>query len=156
MPCKTILETINKLMTFNRDESFTCMDIASVDLNTLSAGFIKIGSPPGIIIKKDGIKVMESASLPLGILDSIRPTVCEERLDEDDTVVFMSDGITSAFPSATDMYGMLERLRPLNPQSAADGILAAAKKAAGGRAADDMTVLAVRIFKNTAASSPQG
>ncbi len=153
MPCKTILETINKLMTFNRDESFTCMDIASVDLNTLSAGFIKIGSPPGIIIKKDGIKVMESASLPLGILDSIRPTVCEERLDEDDTVVFMSDGITSAFPSATDMYGMLERLRPLNPQSAADGILAAAKKAAGGRAADDMTVLAVRIFKNTAASA---
>ena len=146
MPAETVLETINKLMCFNRDESFTCIDIAAIDLNTLKAGFIKIGSPAGIIIKKDGIRVMESNSLPLGILESIRPTVCEEQLEDGDNVVFMSDGITSSFPSTTDLYAFLERLKPLNPQNLADEILAAAKKAAGGRAVDDMTVLAVRIF----------
>ena len=146
MPAETVLETINKLMCFNRDESFTCIDIAAIDLNTLKAGFIKIGSPAGIIIKKDGIRVMESNSLPLGILEIIRPTVCEEQLEDGDNVVFMSDGITSSFPSTTDLYAFLERLKPLNPQNLADEILAAAKKAAGGRAVDDMTVLAVRIF----------
>ena len=41
-------------------------------------------------------------------------------------------------------------------QAIANADIENAKKAAGGRAADDMTVLAVRIFKNTAASSPQG
>ena len=146
MPASIVLETINKLMSFNRDETFTCLDVAAIDLNTLSAGFIKIGSPAGIIIKKDGIKVMESNSLPLGILDSIHPTVCEERLEEDDIVVFMSDGISSAFPSATDLYAFLEKLKPLNPQNLADQILAGAKKAARGKAPDDMTILAVRIF----------
>lgn len=148
MPSATVLETINKLMSFNRDESFTCIDIAAIDLNTLVAGFIKIGSPASIIIKKEGIKVMESSSLPLGILESIRPTVCEERLEDGDIVVFMSDGISSSFPSATDLYAFLEKLKPLNPQNLADEILAGAKKAARGKAVDDMTVLAVRIFSH--------
>lgn len=146
MPCETVLETINRLMCFNRDESFTCIDIAAIDLNTLSAGFIKIGSPAGIILKRDGIKILESASLPLGILECIHPTIYSEQLEEGDIVVFMSDGITSAFPSATDLYAFFEKLKPLNPQSLADAILAAAKKAAGGKCPDDMTVVAARIF----------
>ena len=146
MPTDTVLETINKLMSFNRDESFTCIDIAAVDLNTLGAAFIKIGSPPSVIIKRDGIKIAESGSLPLGILDSIRPAVSEDRLEPDDMIVFMSDGITSAFPSATDLYDFLEKLKPLNPQNLADAILAEAKKAAGGKCPDDMTVLCVRVF----------
>lgn len=147
MPSSTVLETINKLMCFNRDERFTCIDVAAIDLNTLKAGFIKIGSPPGIVIKRNAIRIMESASLPLGILESIHPTVCEEQLDEDDIVVFMSDGITSAFPSATDLYSYIETLKPLNPQNLAETILAEAKKHSGGAAADDMTVLAVRVFR---------
>lgn len=147
MPSATVLETINKLMCFNRDERFTCIDVAAIDLNTLKAGFIKIGSPPGIVIKSNSIRIMESASLPLGILESIHPTVCEEQLDEDDLVVFMSDGITSAFPSTTDLYGYIETLKPLNPQNLAENILAEAKKHSAGVAGDDMTVLAVRVFR---------
>ena len=97
-------------------------------------------------LKRDGIKILESASLPLGILECIHPTIYSEQLEEGDIVVFMSDGITSAFPSATDLYAFFEKLKPLNPQSLADAILAAAKKAAGGKCPDDMTVVAARIF----------
>ncbi|MGN0818160.1 MAG: SpoIIE family protein phosphatase [Candidatus Coproplasma sp.] len=146
MPVPTVLETINKLMCFNRDERFTCIDVAAIDLNTLKASFIKIGSPAGIIVRQGEIKVLESSSLPLGILDSIHPTVCEETLKCGDLVVFMSDGITSAFPSATDLYSFLENLKPLNPQSLAEKILFGAKEHTGG-APDDMTVLCVRIFE---------
>ena len=146
MPTPTVLETINKLMCFNRDERFTCIDVAAIDLNTLRASFIKIGSPAGIIVRKGEIKVLESNSLPMGILDSIHPTVCEERLKCDDLVVFMSDGITSAFPSATDLYAFLENLKPLNPQNLAEKILAGAHAQTGGKSNDDMTVLCVRIF----------
>lgn len=146
MPSSTVLDTVNKLMSFNRDESFTCMDIAAIDLNSLSAGFIKIGSPASVIIKREGIMVLESNSLPLGILDSIHPTVSEEKLDDGDIVVFMSDGVSSAFPSATDLYAFIEKLKPLNPQNLADRILSGAKKAARGKVTDDMTVLCVRVF----------
>lgn len=60
----------------------------------------------------------------------------------------MSDGITSAFPSQTDLYEFLQELKPLNPQNLADTILAAALDKTGHKACDDMTVLCTRIFEN--------
>lgn len=146
MPAEIVLDTINKLLCFNREERFACIDVAAIDLNTLSAAFIKIGSPAGVIIRKGEIKVLESKSLPLGILDNLHPTTCSEQLKCDDTVVFMSDGVTSAFSTPQELYEYLQTLRPLNPQAVADDILAAASSRQYGTP-DDMTVLAVRVFE---------
>jgi stage II sporulation protein E len=110
------------------------------------ANFIKIGSPSGVIFRQGELKVLESHSLPLGILDSLHPTVCTEQLNCDDIIVFMSDGITSAFPSNTELYEFLAKLQPLNPQSLAETILDAALDQTKV-AQDDMTVLCTRIFK---------
>ena len=148
MPEGTVLNTINKLLSFNRDERFTCIDIAAVNLSSGMADFVKIGSPAGIIVREGEIKVLESQSLPLGILENLRPTVCTEQLRAGDIVVFMSDGITSAFSSSTELYEYLQSLRPLNPQSLADTILIAARERAK-TVVDDMTVLCTRIFEKT-------
>ncbi len=145
IPAEIILDTINKLLCFNRDERFTCIDIAAINLNTLQSSFVKIGSPAGVIVRKGEIKVLESHTLPLGILDNLRPATCLETLRADDLVVFMSDGITSSFATPQELYEYLQTLKPLNPQSLADKILAEAKARAKG-APDDMTVLCVRIF----------
>ncbi len=146
MPAEIVLDTINKLLCFNRDERFTCIDVAAIDLNTLTASFIKIGSPAGIIVRKGEIKVLESHSLPLGILDNLHPATCLENLKCDDIIVFMSDGITSAFSTPQELYEYLQTLKPLNPQALADKILAESKLRLNGTP-DDMTVLCVRIFK---------
>lgn len=148
MPEDTVLKTINKLLSFNRDERFTCIDIVAVNLESGRADFVKIGSPAGIIVRGGEIKVLESTSLPLGILDTLKPTVCSEVLKSGDIVVFMSDGITSAFSSATELYEFLQGLKPLNPQSLADKILAAALEKSGHTAIDDMTVVCTRLFDN--------
>ncbi len=149
MPEDNVLNTINKLLSFNRDERFTCIDIAAVNLETGRADFVKIGSPAGIIMREGEIKILESQSLPMGILDSLRPTVCTEKLKADDVVIFMSDGITSAFSSTTELYEFIRGIKPLNPQSLADKILAGALEKAGHNAVDDMTVVCTRIFDNT-------
>lgn len=146
MPQDVMLDTINKLLCFNRDERFTCIDAATVDLNTLSASFVKIGSPVGLIVRKGEIKILESRSLPLGILDNLRPATSREQLKKNDIVVFMSDGVTSCFDGVTDLYDYIGTLKPLNPQALADDILAAAKARASG-APDDMTVLCVRLYE---------
>lgn len=148
MPEDTVLKTINKLLSFNRDERFACIDIAAVNLETGRADFVKIGSPAGIIVRENEIKVLESNSLPLGILDNLRPTVCSEMLKSGDIVVFMSDGITSSFPSSTEMYEFLQNLKPLNPQNLADRILAEALGRTNHVASDDMTVVCTRLFDN--------
>lgn len=146
MPADIVLDTINKLLCFNRDERFTCIDAAAIDLNTLTASFIKIGAPVAIIVRKGEIKVLESHSLPLGILDNLHPSTTKEQLKKDDIVVFMSDGVTSSFGNLTELYDYVQTLKPLNPQSLAEKILKAAEERVLGTP-DDMTVLCVRIFQ---------
>ncbi len=148
MPEDTVLNTVNKLLSFNRDERFTCIDVACVNLDSGRADFVKIGSPAGVIMRDGEIKILESNSLPMGILDNLKPATCTERLKSGDIIVFMSDGITSAFPSSTELYEFLRGFNPLNPQSLADKILAGALDNAGHVISDDMTVLCTRIYDN--------
>ena len=60
----------------------------------------------------------------------------------------LSDGITSAFGSSADLYETLKKIPSSNPQQLADSLLQQALSLYGGTAKDDMTVLAVRLFKS--------
>jgi stage II sporulation protein E len=145
MPTNIIMQTINRLICLNKDETFTCIDIAAVNLNSLSCQFIKIGSPAGIIMRAGNIKILEANTLPLGILDSLHPSITDETLECDDVIIFMSDGITSAFTSSTELYEYIMTLSPLNPQDIAESILSRAKRS--DNCNDDMTVLCTRIYE---------
>ena len=147
MPSQLVLSTVNKLLTFNKEESFACVDIAIVDLNSGLADIVKIGSPAGFILSANAVKVLENASLPLGILEAIRPSTAEYSLNNNDVLLFISDGIADAFGSTTDLYDTLRTVPMHNPQQLADELLQRALSAYGGVAKDDMTAVAVRIFK---------
>ena len=146
MPSNTVLSTVNKLLTFSKEESFACVDIALIDLDTGSADIVKIGSPSGFILSGSTLKILESATLPLGILESLRPVTASHVLLENDVLLFLSDGITSAFPSTTDLYEVLKTIPSSNPQLLAEGLLQKALEGYGGKAMDDMTALAVRLY----------
>ena len=79
-------------------------------------------------------------------MDSLRPTVSQDKLHDGDMLIFMSDGITSAFCSTPELIDFLRPLKPLNPQNLADLLLEGALARTKGRAEDDMTVLCTRIF----------
>lgn len=148
MPSQTILSTVNKLLSFSAEETFACLDIAAVNLDSGIADIVKIGSPVGFILSEEKLRVLEGQSLPMGMLDSVRPATLCAQMEEDDFLLFMSDGVTSAFPSSTDLYSFLSSLHPLNPQSLAERILSEAFARYGNRAEDDMTVLAVKIMRS--------
>ncbi len=148
MPSELVLSTVNKLLSFNKEESFACVDIAVVDLNSGKAGIVKIGSPVGFILSGNTVRVLENAGLPLGILDAVHPETGEYDLGENDVLLFISDGVSDAFGSTADLYEVLRTLPMRNPQQLADGLLERALAAYGGKAKDDVTVVAVRLFKN--------
>ncbi|MCD8309094.1 MAG: SpoIIE family protein phosphatase [Clostridia bacterium] len=150
MPEGTVLDTINKLISFSRDERFACIDIGCVNLDTGFCELVKIGSPVAVIMRKGEIKIVESQSLPLGILDNLKPSVATEQLKDGDFLIFMSDGVTGAFNSTPELVEFLQPLKPLNPQNLADIIMKEALNRSGGSAADDMTVLCTRIFLTAA------
>jgi stage II sporulation protein E len=150
MPSPLVLSTVNKLMTFSKEESFVCVDIAVVDLDNGSADIVKIGSPLAFILSGNTVKVLETTSLPMGILDSLHPDASSYNLAENDILLFLSDGIADAFGSTTDLYEALRGCPVKNPQQLADELLQRALIAYGGVAKDDMTAVAVRLFKNIA------
>lgn len=147
MPSQLILSSVNKLLTFNKEESFACVDIAIVDLDSGLADIVKIGSPIAFILSGNTVKILENSSLPLGILDCLHPSAVSYELIENDVLLFISDGISDAFGTAADLYECLRSIPANNPQALADNLLQGALRASGGVAKDDMTAVAVRLFK---------
>lgn len=151
MPSPLVLTAVNRLLTFHKEERFACVDIAVVDLGDGIADVVKIGSPLGFILSGNTVKVLETHSLPMGILDALHPDTAQYQLQENDVLLFLSDGIADAFGSSSDLYEVLRSIPTSNPQELADCLLESALHAYGGKAKDDMTALAVRLFKPLAA-----
>ena len=78
----------------------------------------------------------------------MRPTAATYYLKSDDVLLFVSDGITSAFSSSGELLDELKKIPCFNPQEIADKLLAEVLRRENGKAQDDMTVVAVRLYKN--------
>ena len=141
-----ILNIVNKVLTINTDDNFSAIDIVVVNLQTMIADFIKIGAPYSFILSDESVKIIESSSLPLGILDDLSPSGCRADLKDGDTIITFTDGISDAFSSSTDLIDFIRTLDNKNPQLIADSILNKALQLDGNIPKDDMTVLCVRIF----------
>ncbi len=148
MPSETVLSTVNNLIAFSAEETFSCLDLAAVNLDTGIADVVKIGSPVGFVLSGETLQVLEGESLPIGALEAVHPACLRVELKQDDFLVFMSDGVTTAFGSNSELCAYLSRLHPLNPQSLAEEILKNALGRYRDRAEDDMTVVAVKLTKS--------
>lgn len=148
MPSETVLSTINRLIAYSPEETFACLDLAAVDLDTGEADVVKIGTPVGFILSGEELRVLEGESLPMGMLDAVHPATLRANMGENDFMLFMSDGVTAAYDSSAELYSYLSNLRPINPQSLAEEILENALFRYQGHAEDDMTVIAVKLMKS--------
>ncbi len=145
---KLILDTVNRLLAVNTEDNFTALDVTVIDLNNLTADFIKYGSPYGFIVSNNQVKIVEGNTLPLGIIEDLSPAVCTTELLDGDIILLLSDGISDAFKSSGEIIDYLRTAPAFNPQTLTDGILQKAIEKNNGEKRDDMTALAVRIFKS--------
>lgn len=142
-----VLNVVNKVLSMGTDESFSAMDVLTVDLFDMRCDFIKIGSPSSYLISSDSIRIIDGNSLPLGILDDLKPCTTSFPLNEGDLLLIITDGVSDAFGSSTDLITFLKGLKSLNPQKLADDVLNRALSLDNGSPKDDMTAVCVRIFK---------
>ncbi len=137
-----IFDTINRLLILKSDEDmFTTVDLCLLNLKTGEATFTKIGAEPSYILSRDGVSAVAPGSLPIGIVDEVRPISIRRTLEIGDLIVMMSDGVSEAVgDNAAQWFAGI----PQNDaQDAADAIL---QKACDGSAPrDDMTVIVGRI-----------
>lgn len=147
MPSETILSTVNRLLTFTDGDSFACLDLACISLDDGQADIVKLGAPLGFIFSESEIRVIECESLPIGAIETLKPSTAQTKLEAGDVLVFLSDGVSDAFGSTGELFDYIKDFTPLNPQKLADDILNRAYALNGNSAKDDMTVVAVRLFE---------
>jgi len=146
------LKTINSiLMLSSNDEIFTTFDISLVDLYSGKLQLVKTGAPATFIKKKDRVEVINSQSLPVGILEDVDFNVYEEYLEDGDIIVMMSDGVLDANEKAENselwMKELISSINSVNPRTIGEKILGAANEACSFKPNDDMTVMVTKVWK---------
>ena len=145
-PSEVIMTSVNQLLTITGGEVFSALDIAVFDLGRGEVDFIKVGACDGFIKRDNETEVIEAGSLPLGILDEMKPKITHAVLNAGDYIVLASDGILDAFVG--DRFGLanyINNLTPKTPQQLADEIMHEALNRAGRVAPDDCTVVVGKL-----------
>lgn len=146
------IRTINSiLMLRSREEIFATADLCVLDLVEGMADFVKIGGAASFL-KRDGkVRIIRESTLPIGILEEVTSEPISVSIQDEDMLILATDGILDAYTGSPDpeqaFAGVLEALQSGNPQETAEVLLAQALALQSGEAADDMTVMAVRIWK---------
>ena len=141
-----ILSSVNRLLNLHKEEIFSAIDICIVDLKSAIIDFIKMGAVNSYIRNDEACKIIESGSLPLGIIQNATPLAKKTVLTEKDYIIICSDGIADSFASDESLRDCIASIDTTNPQDYADKILQYAIANNNGYAIDDMTVMVVKIF----------
>ena len=138
-----IIDNVNKLLIPAGEENFSCLDLVIVDAKNGRADFIKIGASISVVKSEKKSMLIECESLPLGIVERIRPSSKTLFLEHGDMVILASDGIVDSFSSHEAYLSYINHERITNPQLLADNILDEAASRRKGQK-DDMSVLVIK------------
>jgi stage II sporulation protein E len=147
------LEQINSLLLMNADNEdiFATLDICNVDLYKGTAEFVKIGGMPSFICGDKGVRLVGGGGLPIGIVDRTETESTQLKLEDGETIVMVTDGVTEAAPCAIGKESWLAKRidenRELPPEGLCEKITQLAIQASGGCVKDDMTVLVAKIWR---------
>lgn len=147
----TMLNAVNSIMgmKFSEDEKFTTLDMNSIDLYTGEIEFIKVGASMSFIKKGDEVEVINSSSLPFGILDNINITPIKKKVKQGDIIVTISDGVIDVDKENIGDYSWIVdclKGEQNNPELISREILELAKKKCDGKVLDDMTVVVSKLY----------
>ena len=141
-----ILSSINKLLNLNELENYSTIDLCMIDCRKNIYDFIKLGASNGYIKRDFGdVETIECSSLPVGVLENLKPHITKLCINPMDIVVLVSDGVSDIL--ADDLVNIIKFSDTINPQSLADEIMSLALQKNGGVSHDDMTVVCVRVFE---------
>ena len=147
---ETAIRMMNSAMVMKgENDLYSTVDLCKINLYNGAASLYKIGAA-ATFIKHDGeVECITSENLPVGARTQIDIEAREIQLDNGDFVVMVTDGVLEYLhvPKPEDtMREVIESIRTNNPGILAKRIMERVMLFTGGRAQDDMTVLAACIW----------
>ena len=148
----TSLKLINSTLSANSEDMYATIDLSIFDLYSGNLEFIKNGACPTYLKKADSVQLLESQSLPAGILKDIDLDVYDIDINEGDIFVMCSDGIIESDKEYSNkelwLKYLLEDIKINDVQKIADIIIGEAQDNDVGYPKDDMTVIVAKVVKN--------
>ncbi|WP_284199400.1 SpoIIE family protein phosphatase [Alicyclobacillus sacchari] len=150
---KLAIRTVNStLLLRSRDEMFTTLDMALIDLFNAKAEFLKVGSAPSYVKRGDEVIEITGSNVPIGILQDIEVQAIEQQLYPGDILILVSDGLYDAPPHRYDGDSWLKQaiadLAVMEPQAIADELIEHAVRMNHGLVRDDMTVVVAVVERS--------
>ena len=142
-----IIQSINKLIVPVGIDSFSSLDACIIDLDREISTFIKLGSSISVIKHQNTSEIISCSSLPLGIIDAIKPTIIRRNISVNDVIFLASDGIVDSFSNIEDYQNYINDSKILNLQKYIDGVVFDASFQ-NKKHIDDMTIIAIKLLKN--------
>lgn len=144
------VKTVNATLALRSPEdSFATVDLATIDLFSGKADFVKIAAESSFVKKGGNIHVIASSSLPIGILDTVDYEPVTLDLLNGDLLVMATDGLIDAGRKCSVgedwIIRELQKFNHEDPQRIADYLLARGTELSGGDIKDDMMVVVVRV-----------
>jgi stage II sporulation protein E len=144
------VKIINSVLVLkNNDDSFSTLDICSINLYNGQAEFVKLGAASTFLLRDGKVTVIKSSSLPVGVMKELEVEVCSKILKSNDIIVMVTDGLTELIQNESSWFiNVIENFKGKNPQELSDKIISYAKQVSDENITDDITVLVSRIWKN--------
>ena len=148
---ETAIRMMNSAMVMRGDNDlYSTVDLCKVNLYTGVADFYKIGAAAAFIRHGNEVECIASSSLPVGAQTQFEIEKQQRKLQNGDFVVMVTDGgleyLHVPKPEET-MQEMIESIETNNPGILAKRIMERVMLFTGGKAGDDMTVLAACIWE---------
>ena len=149
---KIAIDAVNAIMSikFSEDEKFSTLDMSKIDLYTGNAKFMKVGAIESFIKRGNKVEVINSNTLPFGVLEEPDVDTVEKQVSNGDVIVSISDGILDVKNDGsfdtTWLIEFLKNTKYRQPKDLSIAILEKAKELSGGKAKDDMTVVVSKVF----------
>lgn len=151
---KSALRLLNTLFVANYGgESFATLDMVAINLHSGICEILKNGAANTYIRRNDGVEIITSEALPVGVDVEADSDEVAVSLQEGDMVIMVSDGIMDAFYSGTEegeetaaLENLILELPYMNPSDMANQILIHTLARSEREATDDMSVLVAGIW----------
>jgi stage II sporulation protein E len=148
----TAINTVNSIMTikFSEDEKFSTLDLSSIDLYEGEIDFMKVGAVASFIKRGEEVQVINSKTLPIGILDKPDIDITRKKIRNGDFIIMLSDGVLDyENEEAGKVEWIVEFLKNSKCNDAkelSEEIIKRAKELSGGKVKDDMTVVVEKVY----------
>lgn len=140
------IQALNSILVLRSpEESFVTIDMAILDLESNGLRLVKVGACPSYIKGAKGVRVLQTSSLPAGILNHIDIPVLEEEFLPEEVLVLVTDGIHDLHKDGIDWLKLyLETQEITSSQELAQQIVNEARRSSSDDMFDDGVALVIR------------